>query len=174
MPASNISQIRAGSDAANTAIEAQIAAYGVTAFQPKNKEDHPDSYALTLFARGPSRGLLKRTPVGGLEPHLWPESTVSIELFVPRVTNDPATIAGVYDRLGENAVRVDHALAPDRLAALNARLPYHHLTRLEFLGEVVGYDEERKCDRHELRYRTCLGVLPTAWPTDPDAYVLAA
>lgn len=169
--ATNISQLRAADDAADTAIAAQLVAYGVPAHRPRATEDVPDIYAFPIFTLGLAAHF-HRTPIGGLEYDIWENCVVSIELFAPRVNNDPVILAGVYDTLGGIAVRVRHAMAPDRLDELNGRLPFHHITRLRPQPDVRGYDDERKLDRHELRYLCSIGVIKDCWPTDPAAYVL--
>jgi hypothetical protein len=176
--ATNISQIRAADDACDTGISAQVAAYGVVGYQPRQTEDLPDSFALTMVTLGQAKHL-KRTPIGGLEFDIWEGCMISVELFCPRIV-DASTehgadvITGVYDLLGAKAVRARHALAPDRLDELNGRLSYHHITRLYPQGDVRGYDEERKRDRHELRYLCTIGVKPDSWPTLEAAYTLPA
>lgn len=176
--ASNISEIRAVDDAVDTALAAQLEAYGVDGYQPRKTEDVPDLFSICMFTLGEAKHL-HRTPLGGLEFDLWQGCLVSVELFCPRIVDANTAhgvdvIVGVYDLLGAMAVRARHAFTPDRLGQLNDRLGFHHLTRFYPLPDVRGFDDERKLDRHELRWRTDCGVLRDAWPTDPAAYVLPA
>lgn len=181
MPAAtNISQIHAWDNAIHTAVLAQYAAYGVTAFRPRDREDMPDTYVLPLFTKGAASGHLAKLPpaVGGFEYDLFPSSVFGAEIVAPRVADQStpegaAIIAAVYDLLEELATRSRVAFRFNAGDEFNARLEYHKLTHLVPLADVVGYDEDRKLDRYELRWQCTAGIRPTAWPTDPAAYVIA-
>lgn len=179
MPATSIRQILAFDDAANTALGEQIAAHGVPAYIPRSREDGADAFALPLFQKGQATGHLARLPaaVGGYEYDLFSGSIIGVEVFAPRVFDETTPegarlLAEVYDQLGDLALRVRYALRFNAGDELNARLPYHKFTNLVPLADVVGYDEERKLDRHELRWQCTLGVRPEAWPTTSAAYSL--
>lgn len=177
--ATNISQILAWGGAIDPAVAAEIEAAGVAPYVPRSREDLPDRYALPLFQKGAASGHVARLPavVGGYEYDLFPGSIVGVELFCPRVSDQTTpegakVIAEVYDVLEEMAVRVRYALRFNAGDSLNARLPYHKLTHLVPLADVIGYDEDRKLDRFELRWQCTAGILPTAWPTTLAGYTL--
>lgn len=178
-PATNIGQILAWSGAIDPAVADQLASAGVPAYIPRSREDVPDVYALPLFIKGGSDGHLARMPenIGGYEFDLFPGSIVGVEIFAPRISDETTpegatVIAGVYDILEELAVRSRYAFRFNAGRQLNDRLPFHKLTHLKPLADVIGFDEDRKVDRFELRWQCTAGILPSAWPTDPAGYIL--
>lgn len=182
MPAENISQILNWGGAVDGAVSAQLSEIGgVQNFIPRSREDMPDTYVLPLFVKGAANGHVARLPasIGGYEFDLFPGSIVGMEIFCPRISDETTpegatVIAGVYDRLEELAVRCRYAFRFNAGDQLNARLPYHKLAHLQPLADVIGFDEERKVDRFELRWQCIAGIRDTAWPTSPEAYVLPA
>jgi hypothetical protein len=174
MPAANISEVRAHAAAAQAAATALLEAAGVPAFHERGGADLPDVYAWPLFTRGRASGHVARgLPVVGFEYDLFPDSTLTIEIFCPRLNNEPKTLLAVYDFLEELAVKADDAFSGFAgRDAFNARLAWHHMDALIPGAEQRGFDEDRNIDRHTLTYTGIWGVKSTAWPTTAAGYKL--
>jgi hypothetical protein len=176
MPATNIQQIRAHQAAVQGAVTTLLTAAGVPAYRERSSEDLPDVFMWPIFTRGRASGHVARLPAAsgkGYEYDIFPDSTITVEIFCPRVNKEAKTLIAVYDFLEELAVRSDDALSGFvGRDALNALLPYHTLDALIPGAEQRGYDEDRNIDRHTLTFTGILGIRPAAWPSDPAAYVL--
>jgi hypothetical protein len=173
MPATNISEIRAHAAAAQAAVTALLVGAGIPAFHSREQTDLPDVYAWPIFSKGQASGHVARLPIGGFEYDIFPDSTITLELFCPRLNAEPKVLLAVYDYLEELAVRADHALSGFvGRDALNARLTWHTIDALLPGAEQRGFDEDRNIDRHTLTWRGIWGVKSTAWPTTAAGYVL--
>jgi len=177
--ATSIAEIRNIESAINPAMAAQLLAFSVPTLVARSREDLPDSYALGYFTKGQASGHLHKLPaaIGGYEYDIFEDCVFTVELFSPRVSADPIDgtyLAAVYDRLGELALRARCAFSFNQRPAFNALLTWHHVDPMIPLADVIGFDEARQFDRHELRWRARTGIIPAAWPTDPAAYVLPA
>lgn len=177
MPATSIREIRAHQAAVQAAAVTVLTAAGVPAYHDRSASDLPDCYVWAIFTRGRATGHVAKLPaaVGGWEYDLFADSTLTIEIFSPRIGATPKALLEVYDFLEELAVRSDHALSGfSGRDALNAELEWHHFDSLFPQAEQRGFDEERNIDRHTLTYTGTFGIKASAWPTDPAAYALGS
>lgn len=175
-PATNITQILNWGEAINPNLSARLNACGVAAYTVRVTDDLPDSYTLPAFVRGRATGHLAKLPVAaqGWEHDLFSDCQITIELFSPRIQADVSAtyLAAVYDKLGDLATRARYAFRWAARAELNALLAYHHVDVMVPQADIIGYDEERKIDRHTLSWTCIAGVIPGVWPSSAGGYVL--
>lgn len=178
MPATNILDILNFSEAINPQLAARLNTCGVAAYTPRALDDLPDSYALPMFIKGRATGHMAKLPVAeqGWEYDIFADCQVTIELFSPRLQADASAeyLDAVYDKLGDLATRARYAFRWGARADLNALLSYHHIDPMVPQADIIGYDEDRKIDRHTLTWTCLAGVIPGVWPTDAAGYVLPA
>lgn len=177
MSAANITQILNWGEAINPQLAARLVTCGVAAYVERVQSDLPDSYAFPLFTRGQATGHMAKLPAGtgqGYEHDVFAGCSITVELFSPRIQQDPSAtyLTAVYDKLGDLATRSRYAFRWAARSELNALLSYHHIDPLVPQADIIGYDEDRRIDRHTLTWLCLAGVKTDAWPTTAGGYVL--
>lgn len=171
MPATKLSAVKNISEAIERALCAQHAALGGVAVIPRSNEDDDDVFIVPNFQLGPASGHRYKRPDGEWDYDLFQDCIIEWELSVPRLEHfNRATMAATYTLFAQEVTRLRLAMDPSQWDALNARLPYHALSKLVPAGTTQGFDAERGEDRATVRFSCWVGILPTAWPTDPTAY----
>jgi hypothetical protein len=171
MPATKLSEIKNLAEAIERGLSAQHQALGGAPMLPRSDEDNDDLFIVPNLTVGPASGHRYKRPDGEWDYDLFQDCVIEWELSVPRLsTFTRETFAATYTLLAQEITRLRLAMDPAQWAALNARLPYHHLTKLVPAGSTQGYNAERGEDMATLRFRCWAGILPTAWPTDLTAY----
>lgn len=171
MPATQLSEIKNIDEAIERALCAQHAALGGTPSVPRSDEDGDDLFIVPNFTLGAASGHRYKRPDGEYDYDLYQDCVIEWELSVPRLAAfTPATFAATYTLLAQELTRLRLAMDPARWAALNGRLPYHHLTKLVPAGGSKGFNADRGEDMATLRFTCWVGIKPDAWPTDLVAY----
>lgn len=171
MPATRLSEIKAFAPAVEAALGHVFELVGGAPVLPRSEEDAPELRITPQFTLGPATGHRYRRPDGRFDYDLFADCVIEWELSVPRISGAaPATLAATYTLFDQELARIALAMEPYRWAALNARLPYHAVSKIAPAGITTGFDAARAEDRASARYTCWLGIRPTAWPTSAEAY----
>ncbi len=171
MPATKLSEVKNIAEAVERALCAQHAALGGAPAIPRSTEDNDEVFIVPNFNLGPASGHIYRRPDGVWDYDMYRDCVIEWELSVPRLNSfSPITLAATYTLFSHECTRLRLAMDPARWAALNARLAYHHLTKLIPGATTQGFSAERGEDVATIRWLCTCSIKPDAWPTDLTAY----
>lgn len=171
--ATKLSEVKNIAEAVERALVAQHAALGGTASIPRSTEDLDEVFIIPNFSLGAASGHRYQRPDGVWDYDLYQDCLIEWELSIPRIRDErtPAEVlAATYTLFAQECTRLRLAMDPAQWPALNARLPYHHLTKLVPGPTTQGFNADRGEDIATIRFACWVGILPTAWPTDLTAY----
>lgn len=173
MPATTLAEIKNIAEAVERALCRVHETVGGAAVVPRSSGDNDDVFIVPNFSLGPATGHLYKRPDGKWDHDIFEDCLIEWELHVPRIGSwTHETFTATYTLFAQECTRIRLAMDPARWDALNAELPWHHLTRLVPAGTTQGFDSDRGEDRATVRFRCMVGIRPDAWPVAGAAYNL--